>query len=170
MGTQRAVERYLLWQIICRKPELEKTVTYSTKNLLASAGIAAALMLGASVAHAEMLMFKATMAGTSQVPANDSVGKGTVEVTVNTETKKISWSMTADGLSGAATAAHVHGPAAATENAPPVIDMSGDMMMKGSADITEAQWTDMKAGKYYVNVHTEKFPDGEIRGQLEMAK
>ena len=53
-----------------------------------------------------------------------------------------------------------------TETAPPVIDMSGEMMMKGSADITEAQWTDMKTGNYYVNVHTEKFPDGEIRGQL----
>ena len=74
--------------------------------------------------------------------------------------------MTVEGLSGDATAAHTHGPASATESAPPVIDMSGDMMMKGSADITEAQWTEMKAGKYYVNVHTEKFPDGEIRGQL----
>ena len=56
--------------------------------------------------------------------------------------------------------------AAGLASAPPVIDMSGDMMMKGSADITEAQWTDMKAGKSYVNVHTAKFPKGEIRGQL----
>ncbi len=145
-------------------------MTHITKNLLASAGIAAALMLGASAAQAEMLVFKATLAGSTSVPANDSAGKGTAEMTVDTETKKVSWTMTADGLSGTATAAHAHGPAAMTETAPPVIDMSGEMMMKGSADITEAQWTDMKAGKYYVNVHTEKFPDGEIRGQLEMAK
>ncbi len=145
-------------------------MTHITKNLLASAGIAAALMMGASAAQAEMLVFKATLAGSTSVPANDSAGTGTAEMTVDTETKKVSWTMTADGLSGAATAAHAHGPAAMTETAPPVIDMSGEMMMKGSADITEAQWTDMKAGKYYVNVHTEKFPDGEIRGQLEMAK
>ena len=145
-------------------------MTHMTKNLLASASLAAAMMFGAGAAQAEMLMFKATLAGTTEVPSNDSAGKGMVEMTVDTETKKVSWTMTADGLSGAATAAHAHGPASATETAPPVIDMSGEMMMKGSADITEAQWTDMKAGKYYVNVHTEKFPDGEIRGQLEMAK
>jgi opacity protein-like surface antigen len=149
---------------------LEITMMSITKKLLATAGMAAALLLGASAAQAEMLVFKAAMAGTSSVPANDSAGTGMVEMTVDTDTKKVSWTMTADGLSGAATAAHAHGPASATETAPPVIDMSGDMMMKGSADITEAQWTEMKAGKYYVNVHTEKFPDGEIRGQLEMAK
>ena len=39
-------------------------------------------------------------------------------------------------------------------------------IMQGSADITEAQWAELKAGKYYVNVHTAKFPDGEVRGQL----
>ena len=145
-------------------------MTHLTKSLLATASLAASLMFGASAANAEMLVFKATMAGSTSVPANDSAGTGTAEMTVDTETKKVSWTMTADGLSGPATAAHAHGPASMTETAPPVIDMSGDMMMKGSADITEAQWTEMKAGKYYVNVHTEKFPDGEIRGQLEMAK
>ena len=43
-------------------------------------------------------------------------------------------------------------------------------VMQGSNDITEAQWAELKAGKYYVNVHTVKFPDGEIRGQLAPAK
>lgn len=145
-------------------------MTSKTKTLLATVGIASAMIFGAGAAIAETLTFNAKLAGSTEVPANDSAGTGTVEMIVDTETKKVTWAMTTDGLSGAATAAHAHGPAAATENAPPVIDMSGDMMMKGSADVTEAQWTDMKAGKYYVNVHTEKFPDGEIRGQLELAQ
>lgn len=143
-------------------------MTHIAKSILTAAGLASALMFSGG-AQAEMLTFKTEMLGSTGVPATDSAGKGTAEVTVDTDTKKVSWTMSVEGLSGDATAAHAHGPASATESAPPVIDMSGDMMMKGSADITEAQWTDMKAGKYYVNVHTEKFPDGEIRGQL-MAK
>jgi Cu/Zn superoxide dismutase len=136
------------------------------KIMLTAAGLASALMFTATGSQAEMLTFKADMLGSTEVPATDSAGKGAAEVMVDTDAKKVTWTMTVEGLSGDATAAHVHGPASATEKAPPVIDMSGDMMMKGSADITEAQWTDMKAGKYYVNVHTAKFPDGEIRGQL----
>ena len=135
------------------------------KNMLAAAGLVSTLVFSGG-AQAEMLTFKADMLGSTEVPATDSAGKGSAEVTVDTDTKKVSWTMSVEGLSGDATAAHAHGPASATESAPPVIDMSGDKMMKGSADITEAQWTEMKAGKYYINVHTAKFPDGEIRGQL----
>ena len=140
-------------------------MTHIAKHLLTAAGLESAV-LSSSAAQAEMLTFKTDMLGSTGVPATDSPGKGTAELMVDTDTKKVTWTMTVEGLSGDATAAHAHGPASATESAPPVIDMSGDMMMKGSADITEAQWTDMKAGKYYVNVHTTKFPDGEIRGQL----
>jgi hypothetical protein len=140
-------------------------MTHLTKKIATAAGLASALLFSAA-AQAEMLTFKADMLGSTEVPATDSAGKGTAELTVDTDAKKVSWTMSVDGLTGEATAAHAHGPASATEKAPPVIDMSGAMMMKGSADITDAQLADMKAGKYYVNVHTAKFPDGEIRGQL----
>ncbi|WP_312033073.1 CHRD domain-containing protein [Ensifer sesbaniae] len=29
---------------------------------------------------------------------------------------------------------------------------------------------DLQAGKWYLNIHAEKFPDGEIRGQVEKAQ
>ena len=32
--------------------------------------------------------------------------------------------------------------------------------------ITPAQYGDLAAGLYYVNIHTARFPGGEIRGQL----
>jgi hypothetical protein len=32
--------------------------------------------------------------------------------------------------------------------------------------VTAAQVTQLKAGQYYVNVHSTTFPGGEIRGQL----
>lgn len=139
------------------------------KIMLSAAAATSALLL-TSGAQAEMLTFNAAMLGSTEVPATDSAGKGTAQVIVDTDTKKVTWTMSFDGLSGDATAAHAHSPAGITESAPPVIDMSSDKMMKGSADITEAQWTEIKAGKYYINVHTAKFPDGEIRGQLVPAK
>jgi hypothetical protein len=46
-----------------------------------------------------------------------------------------------------------------------MVDISGDIK-KGTADITAEQAADLKAGKWYVNIHTEKFPDGEVRGQV----
>ncbi len=62
-----------------------------------------------------------------------------------------------------------HGPAAEGENAAPMIDMSGNLM-EGSAEITEEQWSALQDGMTYVNVHTEEYPDGEIRGQVEAAQ
>lgn len=122
-------------------------------------------VLFAFPAQAEMINFTTELTGASAVPPSDTSAKGTADVVVDTDKKKVTWTVKVDGLTGDATAAHIHGPASATENAPPVIDMSANIM-QGSADITEAQWAELKAGKYYVNVHTAKFPDGEVRGQL----
>ena len=120
-------------------------------------------------ALAEIVEYTADMTAAAEVPPNDSSATGTAEVTVDTEAKTVSWVVTYSGLTGDATAAHIHGPAAEDENAPPVVDMS-DAIMEGSGDITDEQIGELEAGKYYVNVHTEKYPDGEIRGQLTAAE
>jgi len=67
------------------------------------------------------------------------------------------------------TAAHFHGPAKAGVNAGPVIDLSGKVQ-EGSVDLTDEQIKQLEAGDWYLNLHTAKFPDGEIRGQVEKAK
>ncbi len=41
-----------------------------------------------------------------------------------------------------------------------------DSPLRGSATLTDAQAADLMAGKWYVNIHTAKNPNGEIRGQL----
>ena len=139
-----------------------------SKITLAIAGVTVAL-LSASVAHADMLKFHANMVAGEETPATDSKGKGTADFIVDTAAKKVMWTVMVDGLTGAPTAAHIHGPAAKGAKAPPEIDMS-KTIMSGDAAITDAQIADIKAGKTYVNLHTAKFPDGEIRGQLEAAK
>ena len=122
----------------------------------------------AAPAWAEMKMFHADLTGASEVPAVDTAATGKAEVTVDTEAKTISWKVTTEGLSGDPTAAHIHGPAAAGENADPVIDLSA-ALADGSGEITDEQIADLEAENYYVNVHTEANSGGEIRGQLAAA-
>jgi hypothetical protein len=106
-----------------------------------------------------------TLDGASQSPAVDTKATGTADVKVDTDAKTITWAVQAEGLTGAPTMAHFHGPAAKGANAPPEIDISKSIE-SGSAPITDAQIADVKAGKVYLNIHTVKYPDGEIRGQL----
>jgi hypothetical protein len=113
-----------------------------------------------------MLAFKADLKGASEVPPTDSAATGTAEVNVDTATKEVKWTIQFSGLTGDATAAHFHGPAAAGENAGPAVDISGKIE-SGSATLTDAQLADLQAGKLYINIHSAKFPDGEIRGQVE---
>lgn len=54
-------------------------------------------------------------------------------------------------------------------NAGPAVDISGKIE-EGSASVTDQQIADIQAVKRYVNIHTAKYPDGEIRGQVEPAK
>src|SRR5215475_11450092 len=80
--------------------------------------IALAALVGASsLASAEMLKFKANIDAAQVTPANDSKGKGTADLTYDTGTKKLDWTITFDGLTGPPTVAHFHGPAEVGKNA-----------------------------------------------------
>ena len=139
----------------------------------ASYGLAAATLLAVlstGGAQAEMKRFSTALNATQEVPAANSQGSGTARLTLDTTTKKLTWTVNYSKLSGPATMAHIHGPAQPTENAGVVIDLAPGGVkpgaMTGSATLTDAQINDLLAGKYYINVHTEQNKGGEIRGQL----
>ena len=138
---------------------------------LRSFGIALALCtLMTGAAQAATLHFSATLKGADEVPANTSKGKGDVTATLDPDTKTLSYTVTYSGLSGPATAAHFHGPAAPGTNAAPVITMTTlASPIKGTAKLTALQIADLSAGKWYFNVHTAAHQTGEIRGQLTKA-
>ena len=133
---------------------------------LALAGALASVLVATS-ASAEMLAFKADLKGASEVPPTDSAATGTATVDVDTATKELKWTIQYSGLTGDATAAHFHGPAAVGENAGPAVDISGKIE-SGSATVTDAQIADLQAGKMYINIHTAKFPDGEFKDLAEL--
>ncbi len=142
-----------------------------TIRLASLVAITAAGLLFAAPAQAEMLNMTAELNGASEVPANDSAGTGTLEATYDTETKMFTWTVTYDGLTGDATAAHFHGPAAPDANAGPVVPIEGDLAspIEGSATLTDEQATQLQDGMWYFNLHTAQYPDGEIRGQVTKA-
>ena len=137
------------------------------RNILFGSMAVAALLINAP-ASAEMVSYKADLKASAEVPPNDGKGIGAVDATYDTATKKLAWTVTYSGLTGAATAAHFHGPAAAGVNAPPTLPLAGNLAspIKGEAVLTDAQATDLQAGRWYLNVHTAAHGDGEVRGQV----
>lgn len=135
-------------------------------------GAGAALLALTSRGQAATTTFKADLKGASEVPANTTSGSGTASVNLDPATRKITWNVTFSGLTGPATAAHIHGPAAAGKNAGVLVWLSpkgkqATSPLTGSATLTPAQVSDLMNGQCYVNVHTAANPGGEIRGQLE---
>ena len=125
----------------------------------------------ASAAIAETVSYKEDLKASSEVPVNTSTGTGSVAATFDTASKKLNWTVTFSNLTGAATAAHFHGPGAAGTNAGVAVPITGMASpMAGSATLTDAQAADLKAGKWYVHVHTAANKDGEIRGQVLAGK
>ena len=97
----------------------------------------------------------------------NTAGRGTLDGSYNKDTHKLVYTVTYEGLSGPATAAHFHGPANAGQNAGVVVPFaSAASPIKGEATLTDAQAADLLAGRWYVNVHTRAHPGGEIRGQV----
>ena len=134
------------------------------------AGILATLFI-CEVARADQINFKADLNGASEVPPVTTAGKGSATASLDTATKMLTWTVDYSGMSGPVTAAHIHGPAAPGTNAGVLVPLGTNLAnpIKGSATLTDAQVSDLEAGRTYVNLHTADNKGGEIRGQLQRA-
>ncbi|MEP6787372.1 MAG: CHRD domain-containing protein [Acidobacteriota bacterium] len=116
--------------------------------------------------------FTATMTGAQEVPPNASTATGSIVVVLNSTATAITVNLTFSGLTGgAATAAHIHGPAATGTTAPVIIPFTGfpaaaSGTYSNTFAITPAQVSQLRSGLLYSNIHNAVFPGGEIRGQL----
>jgi len=139
-----------------------------------SALIPCVILLGfvyAEGARADAISFKVPLTGAQCVPPVDTPGSGTAELTFDPATRVVTWNISYSGLSSPSTMAHFHGPAEQGKNAPPVIWLSTQGSppanpMTGSATLTPDQAKQFSAGEWYVNVHSQSHPAGEIRGQV----
>jgi hypothetical protein len=136
--------------------------------LVLPALVGLALAGTAFTALAAQVNLSAMLTGTEEVPANTSPGTGTLEATYDSDSNVLNYTVTYSGLTGDATAAHFHGPAAPGENAPPAVPVEGSLAspISGTATLTDAQEAELLGGQWYFNVHTAQYPDGELRGQV----
>jgi hypothetical protein len=134
--------------------------------------LAMTAMLSTAPAMAETVHFTASLDGASETPPNTSAGKGAADLTLNTDSKTLTWTVTYSDLSGPATMAHLHGPAAVGAAAGVQVPLTPplDSPMKGAAALTDGQIGDLRGGLWYVNIHTSQHPGGEIRGQILQVK
>ena len=111
----------------------------------------------------------AALTGAKEIPSNMSGARGTLDGTVHTGTRELRWVLNCSGMSSPVTGMHFHGPATDTQNAPVAAPMAGDCTSgpaSGSVMLTQNAMNDVMQGKWYVNVHSRRYPDGEIRGQV----
>lgn len=113
--------------------------------------------------------FKATLSGANERPTpNATTGTGTSILIFDIDTKIFTVTTTYSGLTGTATASHIH-KADVTVAGPIVFGFSNvsvSPIVYTSAPLDASQEADLRANLYYTNIHTALYPGGEIRGQL----
>ena len=105
-----------------------------------------------------------------EVPPNNSPATANVMVTLNRTTGDVSVDGTFEGLTSMVTAAHIHGPATVGMNGPIIVPLAvtgtTSGTVTGTATMTAPNMNDMINGMTYVNIHSQVYPEGEIRAQI----
>lgn len=156
-------------------------------NMISRLTVLAASLALPMAASAAIQVYSFNLDGLQEVPANLSPAAGSAQITVDDDANEISFVVTAFNLQGDYKFAHIHGPAMADENAGVVFGLTGSNL-DASGPVTVGSFVipnsialvgsnkaaggslaaeiNAKPWLYYVNLHTEAYPGGEIRGQL----
>jgi CHRD domain len=144
-------------------------VTKLVAALLMAAFAALALTAFSSAGTRGVMGVSAKLTAAQEVPKQVVVNtKGTGLFSASLQGKKLTWKLTFSGLTGPATAAHIHlGALGKAGNVVVVLCASTCKSGKtGTAMLSSALVSALSKHLLYVNVHTAKNPAGEIRGQL----
>jgi hypothetical protein len=131
----------------------------------------AALVLVATIALAQhSKTFKTRLA---PVPIDLTMAAtitGSGSVTASLDGNKLTFTGTFDGLTGPATIAQIHKGPVAGVRGPVLFDLTvthaTSGTIGGSVDLSPAQLIDLEKRRLYVQIHSEKAPDGNLWGWL----
>ena len=98
-----------------------------------------------------------------------SLSTGSATMTFDTVTSLFSWNVTWTPLVSGETAAHFHGPALPNQNAGVQVGIGVTSNPAiGQATLSAPQQNDLLGGLWYINIHSNTNPGGEIRGQVNV--
>ena len=165
------------------------------KNTLAIIALLAAVLSvstfsivlnSAKVQAQEGQTFSASLSGKDEVPPTESNSTGTAKFQVDENSSQVSYWVNVTGIKKI-NQAHIHNgtegqngdivvtltknKSAKGNDGPPNIGFSGNITKDDlQGPLKDKELTDlvslMSDGNAYVNVHTDKYPDGAIRGQI----
>lgn len=138
-------------------------------------GILAAAFTAVSTFAQGTFQFSVILNGANEVPPNSSLNSGNGQFTLNDSL--LSWSVGLPDLSFTPIGANVYGPASTSQTAPSIFSLGTPTTGPGpqggtltlysdSITLTAPQISDLQSGLWYVNILSDAFPAGEIRGQI----
>jgi hypothetical protein len=126
------------------------------------------LLAGGSALGASAPTVTVHLKGSLEVPKGSPTGTGTFKYQLLPSKKKICYSLTWSKI-GTALASHIHKGGKGVSG-PVVVPLSLATPVKHSGCVSAKKTLILAIqahpGRYYVNVHTAKYPAGAIRGQL----
>lgn len=112
-------------------------------------------------------VFDIELNGANEVGAGDPDGIGMGTLKIDGATNEIVWDFGANNIYVPIIGFHIHN-APAGMNGPVVVNFNG--MFSGSLTSVVAQDILAKPSDFYLNLHTQEFPGGAIRGQVAQAQ
>lgn len=133
---------------------------------LTSVIVTACLLAALGGASAKTYSLVAYLTAGAAVPPGTTDAFGQAQFTYDSNTRRLVYLVTYDGLTGAQV--EIHGPADLGQNAPALIPLPNpESPVSGAVTLTRAQGAALLAGSLYVDVHSQGYAQGEIRGQIE---
>ena len=116
--------------------------------------------------------FTASVTGNQEVPVRAIGGTGRFVITLNVAETAITVSGTYTGTTSNVGAGHIHDAGPVGVNGPVRFNFALTGGTSGTVGpltfaVTPAQVADLRANRWYVNIHTANFTGGEIRGQIK---
>lgn len=161
-----------------------------TSSVALALAVSAGLGLHASADHHDVTL-RASLRGLNEVPPTTSLATGTLRATLDESAKTIKFTLDYRNMTGNPTAAHIHfgqtkvnggvmvffcggggKPAcpAATSGTVTGTIAATDVVGPAAQGIAPGDFANVvyaiRTGNSYANIHDDKFPNGELRGQI----
>jgi len=149
-------------------PAWINVLTTSNRNFTVAREATSALYRLQSDSTNTVLPYTALLSGANETPATGSTATGIAAFSL--EGSNLNYYVSFSGLTGPATAGHIHASATPTNSSSVMIGFTVPAatsgILSGKFTLTQDQITNIVNGLAYVNIHTLANPNAEIRGQI----